>query len=136
MCTLRAAGKHFDVDSYMKKSTLKPCVVYHRGEPKTKTKKYKWTASGINVPVSNASFENFRRQIRDAIQFLIKNKTEIKKLRKYKGVEAVELDFPASHDSGKYIQDYFFPATLIALAYQLGVELRVSEYPESNEKNT
>ncbi len=139
MCVLRASGKHFDVDAYMMKSKLKPCLVYHRGEPilkKTNPKKYKWAGSGINVVVSNASFENFRRQIRDAIQFLIKNRTEIRKLIKYEGVEGVELDFPTSHNSQKFYQDYFFPAELIALASQLGLELRISEYPEANEKAT
>ena len=87
MCVLRAYGKNFDVDTYMTKSRLEPCLVYHRGEPKKRTKKYKWTTSGIHVPVSNTSFENFRRQVRDAIKFLINNKAEIKKLTKFKGVE-------------------------------------------------
>jgi hypothetical protein len=138
MCVLRASGKHFDVDTFLKKSKLKPCLVYHRGEPKSqvKPKKYKWPDSGINVPVGNASFENYRRQIRDAIQFLIKNKTEIKKLSKFPGVESVALDFPTSHDRNKFIQDYFIPTELIALSCQLGVELRISEYPEPNEKTT
>lgn len=134
MCVLRAYGKHFDVDAFMEKSKLQPCVVYHRGE--RRTKKYKWTTSGINVPVSNASFENFRRQVKDAIQFLIKNKAEIRRLNKFKDVEGVELDFPTSHDSAQFYQDYFFPAELIALAFQLRLELRISEYPESSEKAT
>jgi hypothetical protein len=138
MCVLRAAGKHFDVDTFLRKSKLQPCLVYHRGEPKSHAnpKKYKWTVSGINVPVSNASFKNFRRQVRDAIQFLIINKAEIRKLFKFDGVEGVELDFPTSHDSDKFLQEYFFPTELIALASQLGLELRISEYPESNEKTT
>jgi hypothetical protein len=139
MCVLRAYGKHFDVDTYMKKSKLQPCLIYHRGEhklKKTNPKKYKWPDSGINVPVSNASFENFRRQVKDAIKFLIKNKSEIKKLTNFKGVEGVQLDFPVSHDQEKYIQEYFFPAELIVLASALSLGLGISEYPESNEKHT
>jgi hypothetical protein len=138
MCLLRASGKHFDVDAFIKKYKLQPCLVYHRGEPKSqsKPKKYKWPDSGINVPVSNASFENYRRQIRDAIQFLINNKTEIKKLIKFKGVESVEIDFPTSNDRNKFIQDYFIPAELITLACQLGLELRISEYPGPDEKTS
>jgi hypothetical protein len=139
MCTLRASGKYFDVDSFVKKSKLKPCLVYHTREaknPKPIKKIYKWPDSGVNVPVSNASFQNYRRQIRDAIKFLIKNKTEIRKLINFKGVESVELDFPTSHDRNNFIQDYFLPAELIALACQLGLELRISEYPESDEKPT
>lgn len=138
MCTLRAGGKHFDVDAFLINSKLQPCLVYHRGEPKSKNnpKKYKWTSSGINVPVSNASFENFRRQIRDAIKFLTKNKIELIKLIKCKGIDGAELDFPASHDRDKFIQDYFFPAELITLACQMGLELRISEYPDSDEKTT
>ena len=133
MCVLRAYGKQFDVDTCMSKSKLKPCLVYHRGEPKTKTKKYRWSDSGINVPVSNAAYENFRRQVKDAIQFLIKNKEEIKKLKKFKGVDGVQLDFPVAHDHNKFIQEYFFPAELIAIAATLSLGLGISEYPESNE---
>jgi len=139
MCVLRAYGKHFNVDAYMEKSKLKPCLVYHKGEvknPKPIKRIYKWPESGINVVVSNASFENFRRQIRDAIKFLIKNKSEIKKLRKFKGVEGIQLNFPTSHDRDQFIQEYFLPAELIALASELGLGLAISEYPESNENNT
>ena len=135
MCTLRAYGKQFDVDAFVKKSKLKPCVVYHRGEPKSKTNpnKSKWTASGINVPVSDAEFDNFKQQINDAIQFLTKNKEEIRKFINIKEVEGLELDFPTSHNRDKFIQNYLFPTELIALAFQLGLELKISEYPESDE---
>ena len=135
-CTLRAGGKYFDVDSFLSKSKLRPAAIFRRGEPRAShnPKSKKLAHSGINVGVSNASFENFTRQIRDAIQFLIKNKTEIQKLTRYKGVEGVELDFATARERDTFLQEYIFPAELIALACKLGLEIRLSAYPPSAEK--
>jgi hypothetical protein len=30
-CTLRAGGKHFDVDAFLSKSKLKPAAIFHKG---------------------------------------------------------------------------------------------------------
>jgi hypothetical protein len=84
--------------------------------------------------VSNASFDNFKKQISDAIQFLIINKTEIQKLTRYKGVEGVELDFATARERDTFLQEYIFPAELIAIASKLGLEIRLSAYPPSDEK--
>jgi len=137
MCVLRVAGKHFDVDAFIKKSKLEPCNVYHRGEPalRTKPRKYKCSQSGFTVSVSNASWKNFRRQIGDAIQFLTKNKAEISRLKKFAGVEAVVLDFPTFYNEKKLMQAYDFPVELIALAYQLRIGLWISEYPDPESKD-
>jgi hypothetical protein len=134
-CTLRAGGKHFDVDAFLSKSRLKPCAIFRKGEPRAShdPKSKKRTHYGINVSVSNASFEKFKRQISDAIQFLIKNKTEIQKLTRYKGVEGVELDFATTRERDTFLQEYIFPAELIALASKLGLEIRLSAYPPSDE---
>lgn len=134
-CTLRAGGKHFDVDGFLSKSKLKPCAIFRRGEPRSShdAKSKKRTHSGINIPVSNASLDNFRRQIRDAVQFLIKNKAEIRKLTQFKGVEGVELDFGTSRKEDTFILEFLFPAELTALSGNLGVEIRLSSYPVSDD---
>jgi hypothetical protein len=132
MCVLRAGGKHFDVDGFLERSKLRPCEVHHKGEPKlprTNPEKHKWPDSGFNVSVSDAPWEDLGRQLRDAARFLGRNKTEMKRLRKYKGVEFLQLDFPTRHDEKRHLQIYFFPNEFIALAGQLGIGLVISEYP-------
>jgi Domain of unknown function (DUF4279) len=134
-CTLRAGGKHFDIDAFMSKTKLKPTAIFRKGELRASNdpKSKKRTHSGINVSVSNAPFENFKRQVSDAIQFLIKNKTEIRKLTRHKGVEGVELDFATARERDAFLQEYIFPAELIALASKLGLEIRLSAYPPSDK---
>ena len=133
-CVLRASGKQFDVDAFLKKSKLDPCAVYRRGEPKSKRKPKgkKSTHSGINVPVSNASFDNLKRQIKDATKFLLENKSEIRKLTKFKGVEGIELDF-AIRKRDTFTQSDEFPAELITIAGSLGLSINLSQYPISDE---
>jgi len=134
-CTLRAGGKHFDVDVFLSKSKLKADAIFRKGEPRAShnPKSKKRTHSGINVSVSNASFGNFKRQISDAMQFLIKNKTEIVKLVRCKGVEGVELDFATARKRDAFLQEYVFPAELIALASKLSLDIRLSAYPPADE---
>ena len=135
-CMLRANGKNFDVDKFLKKSKLQPCAVFRRGEPKfsNKPKGKKRTSSGLNISVSNASLTNFRRQVKDAIQFIDKNKKEIKKLIQTKEIEGVELDFGTSRDEHTFVQEFAFPVELIARAGNLGLEIRLSSYPVADDK--
>ncbi len=50
MCTLRAAGREFEVDKFLAKSPIKPLVVYHAGDLKFSTKPDgpRLTRSGFN----------------------------------------------------------------------------------------
>lgn len=127
-CVLRAAGKYFDADAFLKKSKFKPLAVFCRGEPKSKYNPCRINIeSNINIAVSNASFGNMKRQIRDAISFLTKNKTEIQRLMRFKGIEGAELDF-ACHKNEKFLQEVEFPPELIELAASLSLSIKLSQY--------
>ncbi len=134
-CVLRAAGKYFDTDAFLKKSKLRPLAVFRRGEPKSKSNpRRKNIQSSVNIAVSNASFDNIKRQVKDASSFLAVNKTEIKRLLRFKGVEGVELDF-AIYKNDAFLQEVEFPAELIALAARLGLSVKLSQYSKPiNEK--
>ena len=134
-CVLRASGKNFAVDKFMHKSNFIPLAIFRRGEPKSKNNpRRKNIQSSINIAVSNASFDNIKRQVKDAVSFLTKNKAEIRRLMRFKGVEGAELDF-ASHRTDKFFQEIEFPSELIALAASLGLSVKLSQYPKPiNEK--
>jgi len=125
---LRASGKNFGVDTFLKKTNLKASAVFRRGEPKSVNNPRKvYLRSGVNIVVSNASFDNIRKQVKDAIRFLEKNKAEIKRLMKFKGIEGAELDFGASKKD-QFIQEVEFPSELIVLASSLGLSIKLSQY--------
>lgn len=67
-CVLRVAGRHFDVDSFLKGSTLRPLIVCHRGERQFPNPKIQLSEkSGMNVSVSEREFSDLPGQIEDAI---------------------------------------------------------------------
>jgi hypothetical protein len=127
-CVLRAAGKDFDVDAFLKKSNLEALAVFRRGEPKSRNNPRRINRqSSVNIEVSNASFDNVKRQVKDTINFLTENKTEIQRLLKFKGVEGAELDF-ASNKNDQFLQEVEFPSELLALASSLCLSIKLSQY--------
>jgi len=132
-CTLRAGGPDFDIDSFLATSSLTPCAVFRRGEPKFPESNPKGRIcerSSFNVGVSDAEFGDEKNQTRDALIFLEKNENEIKRLSEFTGVEGVQLDFAIYIVPDAFAQSYCFPPNLLALIGRLGIELCISCYAE------
>lgn len=130
-CVLRASGADFQVDDFLRESSLKALVVVHRGDarpPKSNSTAKKHESSGFNVSVSTREFSDLSGQIEDAIQFLAKNSKELRRLRDFSGVERIELDFPVE-DRAVVFQRDTFPNNLLVLMGHLGLGLAVSRYP-------
>lgn len=127
-CVLRATGREFDVETFLQGSSLKPLIVYHRGQqrfPGSKTQPDEY--SGMNVSVSEREFSDLSNQIEDALQFLFRNTSELQRLRDFPGVERLELDFPVE-DREAFVLPYAFPCELIWLMGTLKMSLVVSQY--------
>jgi len=134
---LRAGGKNFDVDAFLKECPWEPARVWHRGKPafpRSQPKGRKNKDSGFNVTVSDAGFDEINQQIKDATAFLEdeENMVVIKALRAYPGVEGANLDFGVELPDPKEcpIQYYVFPPKLARLAGKLSLHLEFSLYPK------
>jgi hypothetical protein len=135
MCFLRVAGTTFDADKYLALSGLTAESVYRAGEPRrpSKPEGQRNQTSGFSVDVSDATWEDVREQVKDAIAFLDEHEEAIKMLRAAPGVEDMRLDFAVDlridrvHIFGQY--DYF-PPELVARAGALGLGLELSIYPQ------
>jgi len=135
-CTLRAGGADFDVNAFLANSSLKPCAVFRRGEPKCPASKPNGPIhqdSCFNVGVSEAEFGDLLRQTQDALLFLEANEDELIRLVGYPGVEGVEFDFAVKNEDA-FVQSYCFAPDLIAWIGRLGIELCVSCYVKSEEE--
>ena len=138
MCVLRAGGKAFDVDAFMKKTSLPVSRSYRRGEvrvPQRKGGRQKNRDSGLTVGVSDASWSRLAIQVRDAEQFLVTYSKELARLARCPGLEYLVLDFPLYLRIGKRIrgsviavQSDLFPASLVRAAGKLGIGLELSMY--------
>ena len=128
-CILRADGTTFQVDRFLEGSRLVPCAVFRKGEPRTHTgagKDRKHKTSGMNVVVAES--DTLTMQIRCAVVFLKRYKRELIRLRKYRGIEGVCLDFgiPCGNDRVAYF-DSLSPE-LLRLAGRLDIGIELSRY--------
>ena len=129
-CILRVSGKQFASRSFARRTTLPVVSAYVRGEPRlprTNPKGKKHTTSCVNIEVSAAGFTNLKRQIRDAVSFLGRNRLALRRLARIRGVEQLTLDFGVT-DRAVAAQFDYFPPDLIAAAGSLGIGIEVSRY--------
>jgi hypothetical protein len=127
-CVLRAIGRDFDVDEFLKDSPLPHDAAFHRGEPRVPGEAgAKRAASGFNAPVSAADLHDLDVQILDAAHFLREHEDELRRLGRFPGVEEVCLDFGiAWRDVAS--QSDVFPADLLWQAGALDIDLVVTHY--------
>lgn len=131
-CVLRAIGTEFDVDGFLKDSSLPHEAVFHRGEPRAPADPggAKRSASGFNAPVSAAGFDDLDAQIQDATHFLREHEDELRRLGRFPGVEEVCLDFGIARRDVAAQSD-LFPADLLWQAGALDIDLVVTHYAVS-----
>ncbi|MGB7601971.1 MAG: hypothetical protein WBM24_16810 [Candidatus Sulfotelmatobacter sp.] len=129
-CVLRASGTNFDVDEFLKTSSLDALTAFHRGELQFASSSVtrKSECSGMNVSVSTRDVSDLRGQIEDAIEFLSKNDRELRRLRDFAGLQRMDLDFPIEDRDVVYQRDAF-PHKLLSLLGGLRIGLIVSRYP-------
>lgn len=130
-CIFRVVGKKLEIDSLLKKVNLEPYRFWHKGEKKTKNKKY--THSGACFAASNAEHWEFKLQVEDAIHFLESFKKDIEVIVAFPGVEEPTLDF------GIELQESFLncdllPPKLLRLAGNLNIAIELSHYPPGKEE--
>jgi hypothetical protein len=131
---LKASGISFDVDAFLKKSKLKPYLVYHKGECRFRRteRMERHKKSGLCLDMTDSGFEDFPRQVRQTIYFLKRNHKELKKLTTFSGVVAV-IDFGfARRDT--VVQCDLLPAELVRLAGSIGLAIEMSLYRSAKKK--
>jgi hypothetical protein len=134
-CVLRVYGRRFDVDAYLRRGTLVPVAVKHRGEPRlpaTQPNGPRILLSGCNIVISPASRTDFARQLRGAVKFLKRHARAVRSLRLRKGVEIAVLDFGVERRPEAVVQCETLSEELVALAGRLGLAVEISHYPPSN----
>jgi hypothetical protein len=129
-CVLRASGTYFDVDEFLKTSTLDVLTAFRRGSgqfPDSSVTR-KSEHSGMSVSVSSREISDLSGQIEDAISFLSENNGELTRLRNFPGLERMDLDFPIEDRDIVYQRDAF-PHQLLLLLGGLRIGLVISRHP-------
>lgn len=135
---LRAYGKDFDVDRFLAGCVLPVCAVKRRGEPvfpSSQPNGRRHDRSGVHVVASDAEFDDFPRQSKEATDFLQANAEQIRRLFEWPGVEDACLDFGLERQD-VVLQCEYLPPELVRLAGALGLGVEVSLYGERRTPKT
>lgn len=138
-CVLRIEGIAFDVDGFLKSTSLKAYKVWHSGErmaPRRKDHTH-YQSNGCNIDISHADFNEFDTQKADAQKFLMINFDQLKRLPEF---GLLEKESP-SLDFGIYTRmfevaaqvDRFEPE-LLRLAGNLNITIELSQYEPASEE--
>ena len=124
-CYFTASGRTFDVDSFLKRTTLDANVVFYRGQPLRFPKGKLLDRSGFSVTVNHTRvFGDLGPQIPKALRFLRQRQQELLRLSRFPGITDLRLVFPCCRPEGTYGVERF-PAELLELAgsRRIGIEL-------------
>ncbi len=131
-CMLRIGGETLDIDALLSQSALDFYNVWRKGEPRNGGSKVH-ARSGATMVVSNAEFEEFDLQVKDAIAFLELHGTALAKVASLPGADHVGLDFAVSIREGFFTLCSYLPPRLIQLAALAGIGIEISHYPCSDD---
>lgn len=127
-CMIRIDGRHLDVDAFLRRSPLEPSRVFRRGVKDYSTGPAS-RRSGFTFVISNRQRSNFKGQIRETIAFLTEWMRELRRVRRFPGVEGAVLDFGVEWKADAAIQWSHLPEQLVRLAAQAALALEVTVYP-------
>lgn len=122
-CILRISGKNLNIYELLDIG-LEPDNYWVKGDPSGK----KHLKTGVNYCVSDADFNEFELQKKDAFKYLQNNKKEIKAIHNLAGCENGHLDF-GIEQRDEAVQCNTFSPKLIKLIGELDLGIEVSLYP-------
>lgn len=128
-CVLRVIGTDFEVDEFLKDSTLADAAVFHRGEERLAGAK--GAASGFNLEIGKG-LADLGLQVQAARRFLRQHEDELRRLGSFDGVEEVCLDFTIRRRAGATQSDVF-PADLLWQAGALDIDLVVTHHDAADD---
>jgi hypothetical protein len=125
-CILRAGGKRFDADVYLKHCNFKNYVVHRKND---KISKRKTIEDSISIVVSTN--KKLDTQFKSILSFLEKRKKEILYLKHFQGVDSIYLDIGifVPHPFG--VLNIYFMSELITKISASDIGLNISLYQSS-----
>lgn len=115
-CIFKASGQNLDVDEFLRRSSLKPFTVYHRGEsPKAGNILFRLQEEpGFMILVSHDEQPTFLDQALAALDFIAVNNPEFERLRGA-GAEKLLLNFGLAKHQITKRPHYLPPELLLAM---------------------
>ena len=131
-CDLTVRGVDFDVDKYLKGSTLEPSKVFHRGEPTGSNLRPTTSCSGFRIDICKSDEDQLDVQISKATEFLQAHGEDLKELARIdSGTVEVELAVGLFWLSDTVCYSITLPPSFLLFAGQYGVVVTLNVYATS-----
>lgn len=128
-CVLHIDGESINVDGLIRLSPVEPAAVFRKGHPRSSRPNSQiCRTSGVALVVSDADFDDFSAQKREAEIFLRAHRDSLSKMLTLPNIEYAALDFGIEMRNVIFQSDAFEPS-LIALLASLNLVLVLSQYP-------
>lgn len=131
-CTLGAWGTGFDVDGFLRTSSLEPDEVWHEGEPRGSKGDVKKT-SGLTFYLLDDGLDSLADQRDAAIVFLRAHQQELKRLAEAARDHWFALKFGVRLRKDIAVWVDGLPPDLIRLAADVGCRISISHYPPDED---
>jgi hypothetical protein len=129
---LRMYGACLDVKTMLAQHSLPVNRSWTKGEPRGLKGRF-YTNSGASVVVSDADFDQFDLQVREATKFLELHASALANIVAYPGVEEVTLDFGIALLEEHVMMSSYLPSGFIRLAASAGIGIMLSHYACSDD---
>ena len=130
MCVLHVRGKSFNIDDFLKNTSISPYKIWYKGKPMRRPDKV-YEDSGFSLDISKADWNNLENQILDAENFLKENFIELEHLCKLPYIDDIRFDFPYSLRINEtyFSQSEYFPPSFLKIIGKLNIGIEMSLYP-------
>jgi|GEM_PF-1532595 len=135
-CILRIHGSNLDLNKALGVISFTPYATHQKGEP-VKRQNRTFADSGFKAEVSDASWDNFAQQCKDAEAFLVRHYEE---LRLIEDADELELDFAyacriGNGEGGKEIsvQCDYLSVALVKVCGELSIGIALTQFPPREE---
>ena len=126
-CVVRVAGDQLDIDALLALIKLPADAIRRKGQPRGISGRLH-TTSGANFFVSDADFDEFGQQLKDATVFLDLHRVVLLTMVDYPGVESTVLDFGVSLSRNCFARSSRLPPSFIRAAAAIGIGVEISCY--------
>ena len=136
----RFSAKKFDVDAYLKQSSLQAVEIFKPGEyQQTALESWITEYPGFCVAASEADFDDFKQQMLDTAAFIHANKQELINLSQIPDKVSFFFDFGLEttlFEEDVWVDTFSFPIEFLRLLCETGASMELSYYYPSSDSAT
>lgn len=129
-CYLSIIGKDLDVDVFVERTGMQNFQKKYKNDLSSTHRKKNSEYSSVSIKISDADFDNFNQQVKEAQSFLETYRDNLKCIADTSGIEYANINFGSNATLliKKNVQSFYLPVPLISLCAELNISIETTVY--------